>query len=86
MTYFTKDFGNYVKISNEDYEKYHLYLREEKREDKTLIEVVEELGEEASGRFGNLKIVQIPDKAFYVIEEYDGIETLYYSKSEILSK
>ena len=85
-TYFTKDFGNDVEISNEDYEKYSLYLRDEAREDKTLIEVVEELGEEASGRFGELKIVEIPENAFYLIDEYDGIETLYYSKSEILQK
>lgn len=85
-TYFTKDFGNDVEISNEDYEKYSLCLRDEAREDKTLIEVVEELGEEASGRFGELKIVEIPENAFYLIDEYDGIETLYYSKSEILQK
>ena len=83
---FTKDFGNNVEISEEDYEKYVLYLREEAREDKTLIEVVEELGEEASGKFGELKIVKIPDNAFFRIDNYDGIETLYYSKSEILEK
>lgn len=85
-TYFTKDFGNDVEISNKDYEKYSLYLRGEAREDKTLIEVVEELGEQASGRFGELKIVEIPENAFYLIDEYDGIETVYYSKSEILQK
>ena len=84
--YFTKDFGNNVEISEEDYEKYVLYLGEESREDKTLIEVVEELGEEASVRCGELKIVEIPDNAFFIIDSYDGIETLYYSKSEILEK
>lgn len=82
MIYFTKDFGNNVEISKEDYEKYVLSLRE----DKTLIEVVEELGEEASGTFGELEIVEIPDNAFFIIDNYDGIETLYYSKSEILEK
>lgn len=86
MTYFTKDFGNNVEISKEDYEKYVLYLSETAREDKTLIEVVEELGKEASGRCGELKIVKIPDNAFFIIDNYDGIETLYYSKSEILEK
>lgn len=86
MIYFTKDFGNNVEISKEDYEKYVLSLREEAREDKTLIEVVEELGEEASGTFGELEIVEIPDNAFFIIDNYDGIETLYYSKSEILEK
>lgn len=86
MTYFTKDFGNNVEISKEDYEKYVLYLSETAREDKTLIEVVEELGKKASGRCGELKIVKIPDNAFFIIDNYDGIETLYYSKSEILEK
>lgn len=86
MIYFTKDFGNNVEISKEDYEKYVLYLSETAREDKTLIEVVEELGKKASGRCGELKIVKIPDNAFFIIDNYDGIETLYYSKSEILEK
>lgn len=86
MTYFTKDFGNNVEISKEDYKKYVLYLSETAREDKTLIEVVEELGKKASGRCGELKIVKIPDNAFFIIDNYDGIETLYYSKSKILEK
>ena len=72
-----------AKINDEDYEKYCLYLRGESRQDETLIEVVEELGEKASGRFGSLKVVEIPDNSFYIIDEYDGIETLYYSNSEI---
>ena len=81
--YFTKDFGEIAKISDEDYEKYNLYLREEYRQDQTLIEVVKELGEKASGRFGKLEVVEIPDNSFYKIDEYDGLETLYYSDSKI---
>lgn len=81
--YFTKDFGEVAKISDEDYEKYELYLREEQRQDQTLIEVVEELGEKASGRFGKLEVVEIPDNSFYKIDEYDGVETIYYSATEI---
>ena len=75
-----------VKISDDDYEKYSLYLRDDYRLDKTLIEVVEELGEEASGMCGNLKVVEIPDNCFYKIDEYDGVETIYYSESEIKEK
>lgn len=75
--YFTKDFGNNVQISNENYEKYSLYLREEHREDPILIEVIEELGDKANGRFANLKVVEIPDDLNYVIDDYDGIETLH---------
>ena len=81
--YFIKDFGEVAKISDEDYKKYNLYLREEYRQDQTLIEVVEELGEKASGRFGKLEVVEIPDNSFYKIDEYDGVETLYYSATEI---
>ena len=81
--YFTKDMGDNVEISNEDYEKYCLYLHDEYRKDPVLIEIVEELGDKASGRHGELKVVEIPDNCYYKIDEYDGIETLYYSDSEI---
>lgn len=80
--YFIKDMGDNVEISNEDYEKYCLYLKDGHREDPILIEVVEELGEKASGRFGNLKVVEIPDDLEYVIDEYDGIETLHQKVEE----
>ena len=59
------------------------YLRNDYRLDKTLIEVVEELGKKASGMCGNLEVVEIPDNSFYKIDEYDGLETLYYSNSKI---
>lgn len=44
------------------------------RNDPTLIEVVEELGAAANGRFAELKIVEIPDDVKWQIEEYDGVE------------
>lgn len=80
--YFTKDFGNNAYISNEDFEKYHLFLDEGFREDKTLIEVVEELGDKANSAYSNLKIVEIPDDLDYVIDNYDGIETLHQKVKE----
>lgn len=84
--YLTKDFGDEANISEEDYDKYNLYLREENRFDETLIETIEELGEKASGPCGNLKIIEIPDNCYYKIDEYDGIETIYYSNTEIFIK
>jgi hypothetical protein len=39
-----------------------------------LIQVVEELGEKASGRFADLKVVEIPDDVEWQIDEYDGLE------------
>lgn len=81
--YFIKDMGDNIEISNEDYKKYNLYLNDEHRQDAILIEVIEELGDKASGRFGNLEVVEIPDNCYYKIDEYDGVETIYYSESEI---
>ena len=75
-----------VKINNDDYEKYCLYLESKYRKDPTLIEVVEELGEKASGFCGELEIVKIPDNCYYKIDEYDGYESIYYSNTEIFIK
>lgn len=77
QVYLTKDFGERPELLGEDFDKYHLYLRDSYREDPTLIEVVEELGEKASGLCGRLVVVEIPDDLDYVIDEYDGLETLH---------
>ena len=41
-----------------------------------LIRVVEELGDKASGRFGELVVIEIPDGIEWEISDYDGIETI----------
>ena len=46
------------------------------RDDKILIEVVEELGKESSGSCASLEIVEIPDGISWEISEYDGNETV----------
>lgn len=74
--YFTEDFGDNVENDKIDWET-HLYLDSGHRDDPTLIEVVEELGKKASGSYGNLVIVEIPNNMDYVIDEYDGVETLH---------
>ena len=74
--YFTKYFGDNVEMDKIDW-KTHLYLNDEHRDDPILIEVVEELGKKASGSHGNLVVVEIPDGMDYVIDDYDGIETLH---------
>ena len=79
---FTKDFGNNVIISDENFEKYGLYLNSDYREDSILIEVVEELEEKASGCCGRLVVVEIPDDLDYVIDKYDGIEILHQKVKE----
>ena len=50
-----------------------------KRNDPKLIQIVEELGEKASGKSANLQIVEIPDEITdFDISEYDGVETVIY--------
>ncbi len=46
------------------------------RIDPTLIQIIEEIGNAANGPFAKLKIVEIPDDVTFVIEEYDGMETI----------
>lgn len=84
-TYFTKDLGDKFREHDMDdnyYEKYNLYLDKNYREDPILIEVVEELKERANTSCSNLKVVEIPDDLDYVIDEYDGIETLHAKVQE----
>lgn len=51
-------------------------LRDIPRDDPALIRVVEELGKAASGRFAELKVVEIPDDVEWEIDEYDGSEQI----------
>lgn len=57
-------------------DKYWYYGNIE-RNDKDLIDVIETLGDRANGRFGNIKIVDIPDDVTWEINDYDGIETIH---------
>ncbi|MEY8458608.1 hypothetical protein [Lactococcus ileimucosae] len=61
-----------------EYDPIYLEFDYENREDGDLVEVVEKLGKLASGRFSELKVVEIPDGASYKINDYDGFETAYY--------
>lgn len=84
--YSLKDLGEFISkdIDREDSDS-ELDLDEKHREDPLLIEIVEELGEEASGWAGTLKVVEIPDELAngnYMIDEYDGWETLHAKVEE----
>lgn len=79
--YSKKDFGN--KISKKEFKTEFIFWIDEKyRTDSTLIEVIEELGDRASGPCGELEIVEIPDDLDYVIDEYDGYERLHQRVKE----
>jgi len=57
------------KYWQEDWSYYDI-----ERNDQYLVRVVEELGDDANGRFAELKIVDIPDEVEWQLEEYDGLE------------
>lgn len=44
------------------------------RDDSRLVQVVEELGEKANGKFAALKVVEIPDDVAWEINEIGGKE------------
>ena len=75
-----KDFGDC--FSFEDYNNVELQdnlIYDEQvitsRHDPRLIKAVEELKEEADGRYSELKIAEIDSDRYY-IDEYDGMETV----------
>ncbi len=85
IVYFIKDLGeSFSSYELDNYSSFKLVLDENRRQDPILIEVVEELGDEASGLFGNLKVVEVPDELDnnYVIDEYDGFESLHQRVEE----
>jgi hypothetical protein len=53
------------------------YDYEDDRTNPKLVEVVEKLGEAASGRFARLKVVEIPDDIDFELASYDGLETVH---------
>lgn len=55
----------------------------DKRADPKLVECVETLGSAAaSGRYANLKVVEIPDDVEYEIHSYDGLESIHEKHRE----
>ena len=59
---------------NEEHSKQTWYDRDVDRADPVLVQVVEELGEDAGGRCASLSVVEIPDDVNWCVEEYDGKE------------
>jgi hypothetical protein len=70
-----KLFCQYSMIEWKDWQEDWSYYDIE-RNDQYLVRVIEELGDDANGRFAELKVVDIPDDVEWQIEEYDGLEHL----------
>jgi hypothetical protein len=62
--------------SNAVYNQYDFPEFRDDRDNPILVQVVEELGDEASGGYAKLRIAEIPDGANYIVEEYDGMESV----------
>lgn len=63
-----------AKFSVEGWEDF--YYRDIDRADPVLAQVVETLGEKASGDFAKLEIENLPKGTLYRITEYDGYESV----------
>lgn len=82
LFYCENDEGMRLDYSDTVYEKGYKFELE--RNDPILVKTVELLGSEnASNRYSELKVIEIPDEAHWEIEDYDGQETLVWSMSEI---
>jgi len=68
-----KEHSDYRDVNNKGY---CLIDSNIARDDKVLIEVVEELGKKANGDFSELRIIEIPDGISWKIDEYDGMESV----------
>lgn len=59
------------------YHTHHINDSPDNRHDPLLTQVVEELGDAANGSFAKLKVIEIPDGIEYIIDEYDGNESIH---------
>lgn len=84
---FSKDEGE--SFSSDDKDNDIVMYTEIARDDKDLVAVVKKLKEKSCRRLSDghflsrLDVVKIPSDAKFVISDYDGVETLYWSLTEI---
>jgi len=70
-TFYGEKYKNSTEIKDLSFDA---YLRDIPRDDKDLVALVEEWGDDVSGECAELKVVEIPDGIKWEIEEYDGME------------
>jgi len=68
-----KAFDRYNELTGKNVE----YAFDITRDDPVLVQVVEELGQEANTRYNELKVVEIPNGISWYIHEYDGKEEIH---------
>lgn len=65
-----------IQVSEERSSAEGFYPQYIERDDPILVQVVEELGSKVNDQFSELKVVEIPDDVDWVVEDYDGVETI----------
>lgn len=74
IRYSTIDLGEKIeKIPDENFWYYGVL----ERTDEDLTSVIEELGDEASGAYSSVVVVEIPDDVDWEIDDYDGMESVH---------
>ena len=68
-----KAFDRYNELTGKNVE----YTFDITRDDPVLVQVVEELGQEANTRYSELRVVEIPNGISWYIHEYDGKEEIH---------
>ena len=71
-----KDCGEKINRLVDGLFYYPDFYSTESRIDTDLIEIIEELGDEANGSCASLSITEIPDGSTFEIDEYDGNESI----------
>ena len=67
--------GGFIEDFTREEQEDLIYVSGElQRDDPYLVQIVEELGDEANGFCSKLCIVEIPDDVKFEVEEYDGME------------
>ena len=75
VDYLTRDLGDTTNKLPDD--AFWYYGSELARTDSDLISVIEELGDDASGNCGDIRIIEIPNGVDYEINDYDGMESVH---------
>lgn len=70
------DYGNDSFYINEIHDDNYFFDQCIDRNDPCLVQVIEEMGKDASDVYSELKVVEIPDGVEWEIDDYDGRETI----------
>lgn len=74
--FFTMDIPNPNDLPREESNKHIFSYWDIKRDDPDLVKTIRELGNDASGNYAKLRIVEVPDGVRWEVSEYDGMETI----------